>query len=430
MSASPSTAPARLQSLDQFRGYTVAGMWLVNFMGGYAICPPIWKHTHNYCSYADTIMPQFLFAAGFAMRLSFLKHLEHGGAKEAWFRMLRRAISLSLVAIVWYSIDDWDGIYRDIFDEKKGLWFTLAACLKRNWMQTLLHIAITCVWILPVIASSIWTRLSYAVASGVLHVILSAWFNFAWVNGQLIPGDKMWGGNGIDGGPLGFLTWSIPAIAGTWAYDVIRQARSAPAAQGHPLLPAIGKMVVAGWVVALLGWVLSCPTTIYDVPEDQVAALKDKKFGENPVLPSKEQIAAWDRKLPEPPFVPPPDTDHRKLNYWMMSQRSGSVSYPTFAAGFALMLMGIFVWICDVLGIRIGVFRTLGVNALAGYMLPTLVAPWTRKWAGAWFNALNDKGELTKDAEWLPVAVAFGLMCLIIYLILRLMEWRKIYIRM
>ena len=61
-------SPERLQSLDQFRGYTVAGMWLVNFVGGYAAMPQILKHTHDYCSYADTIMPHFLFAAGFALR--------------------------------------------------------------------------------------------------------------------------------------------------------------------------------------------------------------------------------------------------------------------------------------------------------------------------------------------------------------------------
>ena len=66
----------RLTSLDQFRGYTMFGMLLVNFLGGYAVCPRILKHTHDYCSYADTIMPQFLFAAGFAMRLSLGKRLE------------------------------------------------------------------------------------------------------------------------------------------------------------------------------------------------------------------------------------------------------------------------------------------------------------------------------------------------------------------
>ena len=57
---SPSTSTVRLTSLDQFRGYTMFGMLLVNFLGGFAICPRILRHTNDYCSYADTIMPQFL----------------------------------------------------------------------------------------------------------------------------------------------------------------------------------------------------------------------------------------------------------------------------------------------------------------------------------------------------------------------------------
>ena len=54
-------AGGRIASLDQFRGYTVAGMLLVNFLGGYQAVPAVLKHHNTYCSYADTIMPQFFF---------------------------------------------------------------------------------------------------------------------------------------------------------------------------------------------------------------------------------------------------------------------------------------------------------------------------------------------------------------------------------
>ena len=64
--AQPTPARAdRIASLDQFRGYTVVGMLLVNFLGGYKAVPALLKHHNTYCSYADTIMPQFLFAVGF-----------------------------------------------------------------------------------------------------------------------------------------------------------------------------------------------------------------------------------------------------------------------------------------------------------------------------------------------------------------------------
>ena len=67
--------PRRIVSLDQFRGYTVVGMLFVNFLGGYVVVPAVFKHHNTYCSYADTIMPQFFFAVGFAFRLTFLRRL-------------------------------------------------------------------------------------------------------------------------------------------------------------------------------------------------------------------------------------------------------------------------------------------------------------------------------------------------------------------
>ena len=433
MSVSAPLSPPRLQSLDQFRGYTVAGMWLVNFMGSFVVCPQIWKHSNTYCSYADTIMPQFLFAAGFALRLSFLKHLQHGGGREAWLRMLRRAIGLSLIAIIWYSYGDWRGIVKNYHEY--GLLYSVAACSKRSWMQTLLHIALTCIWILPVISASVRMRVAYAAASGILHVVLSAWFNYMWVNGLLqngepIPANQLGSGSGIDGGPLGFLTWCIPAIAGTWAYDVVQKARSNPAGPGHALTPAIRKILAAGSIVALLGWGLSCGTTIYDVPDTLLEELKDQRFAQNPVLPSNEQLAAWNHKLAEPPFCPPLDTEHRKLNYWMMSQRSGSLSYLTFAAGFSLLVMAFFVWAVDVRGWKLGIFRTLGMNALVAYMLPGFVSSYARRWSGMLFGELTENGRLPKTAGAISVAFAFLLMCLMVYILLRIMEWRKIYVRM
>jgi hypothetical protein len=40
---------------DQFRGYTVLGMFFVDFVGGLAVIPAVFKHHNTYCSYADTI---------------------------------------------------------------------------------------------------------------------------------------------------------------------------------------------------------------------------------------------------------------------------------------------------------------------------------------------------------------------------------------
>src|ERR1700719_1373330 len=100
--ASPS---GRIVSLDQFRGYTVAGMLLVNFLGGFAVVPAILKHHSTYCSYADTIMPQFFFAVGFAYRLTFLRRLAKAGVWAAAAAVLKRNLGLLLLGFVLYHLD-------------------------------------------------------------------------------------------------------------------------------------------------------------------------------------------------------------------------------------------------------------------------------------------------------------------------------------
>ena len=468
--ASPLTVPsARLTSLDQFRGYTMLGMLLVNYLGGYRVCPQILKHTHDYCSYADTIMPQFVFAAGFAMRLSLGKRLAVGGFAP-WGRAIRRILGLALVAILWYGYADYKGVIEKFNSMPVGE--ALYVLFKRPLFQTLLHIAATSLWILPVIAMSWKVRLWYAIASGIFHVIISYWFNYEWVYSN--P-------TGIDGGPLGFLTWAIPAIAGTIACDAVRASGT----------KAAWPIALSGMAVMLLGWGMSNASVLYnehptkaadepaatapeakgpestgpavtpaeattatvpttpdpatppaepipktdaeinpdskqigildeklDVASDNskqsaetalaaepnttpipapepkpapaaevkptkppfamMTGLDPKKYALDPVFPSKERFQSWDGTFAEPPFVPPPGLDKRKWNYWMMSQRHGTLPYPIFAAGVSLVVYALFLWLCDGYNLRLGLFRTLGTNSLAAYCLHD-VAGWIIK---------------------------------------------------
>lgn len=380
----------RLQSLDQFRGYTVLGMLLVNFLGSFSICPRILKHTHDYCSYADTIMPQFLFAAGFSMRLGWerLSQLDRGAR---WLRIARRFVGLSLVAILWYSICDWSGIAGRLKSDSWGS--VLASLAKRTWFQTLLHIAVTSLWIYPVVGHNVRVRAIWALASGMLHIALSWAFNFEWVNT---------GPNGIDGGPLGFLTWSIPALAGTVACDWVRREPD----------QSIRKLIVAGLLIGISGYLISMGTTLYTVvPESQ----SPSKLAHDPVVPEQTRWNRW--QLPEPPFVPPPSSDQRQWNYWMMSQRAGTLSYCTFAAGVSFLVYALFVWGCDRQGWQFAVFRTFGVNALAAYILHEIVG---------WFIDPH----ISREATLIPTTIAFGVFCLATYLICRFLEWKQWFLRL
>ena len=81
-------AVGRIHSMDQFRGYTVAGMFVVNFLGGLAAIHPVLKHNNTYFSYADSIMPSFLFACGFSYRLTTLAQAPAVGPARTYRRTL------------------------------------------------------------------------------------------------------------------------------------------------------------------------------------------------------------------------------------------------------------------------------------------------------------------------------------------------------
>ncbi|MFO0939558.1 MAG: heparan-alpha-glucosaminide N-acetyltransferase domain-containing protein [Pirellulales bacterium] len=203
--------PDRLASLDQFRGYTVMGMFLVNFVGSYAAIAaflPTLKHWNTHCSYADTIMPQFLFAVGFGFRMSYLKRLEKDGASLANWRVVRRILGLLLVAFIVHHLDGKYANYESL--EKIGFWGLIQSAFQRDYFQTLAHIGLTSLWVVPVIGCGPLVRTIFAIGSCVLFVWLSSSWYYEWELER----------PGIDGGPLGFLTWTAPLIMGTLAFDI------------------------------------------------------------------------------------------------------------------------------------------------------------------------------------------------------------------
>ncbi len=311
-SAAPHTLDGRIVSLDQFRGYTVTGMLLVNFGGGFAALPAVMKHHNTYCSYADTIMPHFLFAVGFALRLVLLRNLEKLGAGIAWKRVLRRITFLLLLGFLFYNTQ-WQS--SGVLGFPRPKWRPLSeATFWRESFQTLVHIAITSLWVLPVITRSAHLRILFALCSGLLHLALSGSFWYVMLHAKHV----------IDGGPLGFLTWTTPLIAGSLAYDWRSQA--GPRRCLRPL-------VSWGAVLMAAGYALSC-------------------------LGVGGPVAA-------PPFSPPQGS----VDMWTMSQRAGSWSYLAFAAGFSMIVYAIFVWACDLRGKALGLFAVFGQNALAAYLL-------------------------------------------------------------
>ena len=385
---------ARIASLDQFRGYTVAGMFLVNFVGGFAVTPIVLTHRNTFCSYADTIMPSFFFAVGFAFRLTFGRRAKSDGLASAYLHVVRRLLGLMLVAIVIYKAPTAAKTWHELVE--RGAWDVFKGSFK-DWFQTLMHIAVTSLWILPVIRSGPLVRIAYMIASALAQVLLSQWFYFDWVQK-----------NGIDGGILGFLMWSLPTIVGTLACDAVTPA------DGRP---RVAKMIA--WSIAImgLGYLFSCPTTLYNVADDEVASLAGEQFAPDPVVPSSARLDTHAITWAEPPFVPPPDKSLRKENYWMMSQRRHAVVSHLWRGLFAGGLWALFYILCDLWGLRVGVFRTLGTNALVGYILHGIVGDSVEKF-------------IPKDSPGWYVTAGFLLYFGITYLFIRHLEKSNIYLKL
>lgn len=360
---------SRIASLDQFRGYTVAGMLLVNFFSGYAAIPAVLQHHNTYCSYADTIMPQFFLAVGLGMRLSLSRRIRSDGARAAYGHAVARCLGLILLGFAIYHLDGEAKTWADL--TKLGVGGFLAKAFQREPFQTLVHIGLTSLWVLPVIAAGARQRVAFAVFSGVLHLVLSKLFYYDWV----------WHRPGIDGGPLGFLTWTIPLIVGSLAYDAV--AALGPRRSLGRLLGWSAVLMAIGYGVGCTGAILAAPTA---------------------------GPGAW---LVEPPFVAPT----RPPDLWTMSQRAGSLSYLTFSAGFGLAVYALFVVVSDLAKVEVGLFRTFGRNALVAYILHPVVA-----------GAI--KPYVPKDSPlWYDLA-AFGLFFAITHLFVRHLEREKIFIRL
>jgi len=366
------TGSSRIASLDQFRGYTVAGMFFLNFVGGYLLAPAIFKHHKVYCSYADTIMPQFFFAVGFAFRLTFLRNVQRLGRWKASKKAIMRSLGLILVGLVIYHLDGGGLSWKQL--SELGITGFFSTAFRRSIFQALVHIGLTCMWILPVIGARPSIRILFLCVSGAAHLLLSQMFYFEWARAT----------NVIDGGQLGFMTWTIPTLVGSLAYDVFL-ARG-PKGSIKPL---------GVWSVVLMtaGYGISCLTAI-----------------KHSLAIGVSSISGY---LMEPPFVPP----GRPIDVWTMSQQTGSISYLAFAAGFSLAVYVICIILSDIKGIEIGIFRTLGQNALAGYIIH-----------GSVEDAVSEF--VPKDAPLWYVGAGFLVFFWITWLMLRYLEKKQIHLRL
>jgi predicted acyltransferase len=353
-------APSRIASLDQFRGYAVAVMFVVNFCGGLKAIPDWIKHHDTFFSYADSVMPAFLFASGVSYRLTMLRRIPRQGASSAYRHAFLRGLGLVVVSLAMYGFNDsfpkrWDEVTPE------SVRHFIASLLKANLWETLAVIGVCQILVLPFIAARTRVVALSFVAFLACHTLLSHSFNFRFVYGQPNWVSDYWGAakeRCWDGGFFGTITWSAIMLAGALAHDILVGRGSGKAAAGLLSL----SLVLMG-----AGYGLSCLTTLYDVPRG--AGTSSERLAESPVFPTREQLDTHELGLAEPPFFAPPPPERRRLNYWMMSKRVVTTTFALFASGFSMAVLALFVIVSDIGGASLGLLRTFGQNPLAAYFL-------------------------------------------------------------
>jgi hypothetical protein len=421
----------RIVSLDQYRGYTVAGMMVVNYLGGFAVAHAVLEHHNTYFSYADTIMPGFHFAVGFALRLVLLKRIATVGRRSAYFSIVRRGLGLILLSTVLEFASSHDRFKHWSDLVQTGVWGALAGPLKLQFWETLAIIGVTSIWVLPVIAGSVRLRLAFLIACTGLHMLLCHLFYFDFMHARPNWLDQYWGApdvKGLDGGPLGFLAWTMPQLVGSFAYDcMLMGQRKIPKqelteeTEAFSSVPSVAscsffsffKLLIWSLILMLAGYGLSCLSMNYPRTQPPSTQEDQIKVAASPVIPP-----TWTIVQPaEPPFVQPPASEQRQLNYWLMNKRVVTLPFNLFSSGFSLAVYTFFVLLSDVGRVQIGLFRTLGTNALAAYVLHEIV--------GGAVGSLAPK-----DSPLWWVATTFAVYVGITYLFVRHLEKHGIFIRM
>ena len=139
------SSSSRLDSLDAFRGFTIAAMVIVNNPGSRNnIYAPLEHARWNGCTLTDLVFPFFLFIVGVSITLAYSKYLESNTPlKEIHKKIILRAVKLytigMLIGLYFILIGsgnfNWDGIRWTGVLQRISIVFLVCAFLflNTNW---------------------------------------------------------------------------------------------------------------------------------------------------------------------------------------------------------------------------------------------------------------------------------------------------------
>ncbi len=229
--------------IDQFRGFAIFSMILVNVCNELPTSPYWLKH-HDYgFTFADYVAPVFIFIVGFGYRLSITKELSNKPKNEVRKKFIRR-----------YSILTFLGFIYGHFDFKVAVW------------DALTDIGIAGLLMYPAMKhSGMLILLLGFIYVGVYQIIFSFTSYGQWLMRH-----------SIDGGPLGPLSWAFILACG--AYYATLFEKILPT-KTHSLIKdtnnsftnkLLFKWFILGTLLTMIGYLLAhSPFTEINIPFTQ-----------------------------------------------------------------------------------------------------------------------------------------------------------------
>lgn len=366
----------RCVSLDVFRGLTMAGMILVNNVGGQAYAPL--KHADwNGWTPTDLVFPSFLFIVGTSIAFSFAKRLERGDPRGLLFtHVVRRTMVILGLGMIYSGFG-----YARLFEPSANQWQLLIS-------YTLLVIGLGIVW--PEersISRAGWGRSSPRVILALLIVAgaVAAFWRYRGLfadSDQRIPGVLqriaicylIASAIVLYSNVRGRVLWTILCLVGYWA---IMRFIDAPAGYSAPVKAPEG--LLHDWIdQKIFG------SHIYSAerpdPEGLLSTLPAIATTLIGVLAGNWLLTRHDAYRKVAGLLVAGITAIAAglvLDRWIpINKKLWTDSYVLFAGGVALYILGTCYLLVDVEGWRgwTGPFLVLGTNAIAVYLASGMVA--------------------------------------------------------
>jgi predicted acyltransferase len=205
----------RDRSLDLFRGFTILGMVIVNYLADVCWVPAILKHAPDVgITVADFIAPFFVLSMGLTMGASFRRRIAADGTRKTYAHFIRRSLALIGIGAILSAGEQLTGKSSAVFS-----WGVLQAL----GSASLLTLAVIRLKPFPriLVALAVFALYQTALSLGAKDIVLHS----------------------EHGGLIGCVSWAAMLMLSTAIADLAESAGKS--SRAAILYPAIGLILVA-----------------------------------------------------------------------------------------------------------------------------------------------------------------------------------------